>query len=79
MCLPDGAGTDEEYPKGSQKLKVEGRKSGSKVASQMSKARAFPFTCNPCPGYQCHRFEQPECILSVTVEQVIETIKNVLA
>jgi heptosyltransferase-2/heptosyltransferase-3 len=38
-----------------------------------------PFTCNPCPGYQCHRFEQPECILSVTVEQVIETIKNVLA
>jgi len=38
-----------------------------------------PFDCNPCPGYQCHRFQHPECILSVTVEQVIETIKNVLA
>ena len=38
-----------------------------------------PFACNPCPGYQCHRFERPECILSVTVEQVIETIRRVLA
>ena len=38
-----------------------------------------PFDCNPCPGYQCHRFQHPECILSVTVEQVIETIKSVLA
>ena len=37
-----------------------------------------PFECNPCPGYQCHRFERPECILSVTVEQVIETIRSVL-
>ena len=38
-----------------------------------------PFDCSPCPGYQCHRFQHPQCILSVTVEQVIETIKNVLA
>jgi heptosyltransferase III len=37
------------------------------------------FVCNPCPGYECRRFAQPECILSVTVEQVIETIKSVLA
>jgi ADP-heptose:LPS heptosyltransferase len=38
-----------------------------------------PFACNPCAGYQCLRFERPECILSVTVEQVIETIRSVLA
>ena len=38
-----------------------------------------PFDCNPCPGYQCHRFDRPECILSVTVAQVVATIKSALA
>ena len=38
-----------------------------------------PLDCIPCPGYHCHRFQQPQCILSITVEQVIETIKSVLA
>jgi ADP-heptose:LPS heptosyltransferase len=34
--------------------------------------------CNPCPGVVCHRPAQFECILSVSVPQVIETIKRVL-
>jgi heptosyltransferase III len=35
--------------------------------------------CSPCPGYQCDRQAQLQCILSITVEQVIDTIKSVLA
>lgn len=38
-----------------------------------------PFACNPCPGDRCYQFPQPECILSVTVEQVLEAIQGVLA
>ncbi|MGH9378245.1 MAG: glycosyltransferase family 9 protein [Terriglobia bacterium] len=29
-----------------------------------------PYECNPCPGDRCYRFERPECILSVTFDQV---------
>jgi lipopolysaccharide heptosyltransferase III len=29
-----------------------------------------PWECNPCPGDHCYRFDRPECILSVTFEQV---------
>lgn len=28
------------------------------------------FECNPCAGDRCYRFERPECILSVTFDQV---------
>ncbi len=28
------------------------------------------YECNPCPGDRCYRFERPECILSVSFEQV---------
>jgi len=38
-----------------------------------------PFDCNPCPGYQCLKFERPECILSVTLDQVHAAVENVLA
>ncbi len=37
------------------------------------------YECNPCPGDRCYRFERPECILSVTYEQVQAAVKNVLA
>ena len=37
-----------------------------------------PYHCNPCPGDHCYRFEQPECILSVTVPQVRAAIESVL-
>lgn len=37
-----------------------------------------PYDCNPCPGDRCYRFAQPECILSVTFEQVREAVEAVL-
>jgi heptosyltransferase-3 len=37
------------------------------------------FDCNPCPGDRCYRFEKPECILSVTFDQVKDAVKAVLA
>jgi heptosyltransferase-3 len=38
-----------------------------------------PFDCNPCPGDRCYRFEKPECILSVTFDQVKDAVEAVLA
>lgn len=37
------------------------------------------FPCNPCPGDRCYAFEEPRCILSVTVEQVREACAALLA
>jgi ADP-heptose:LPS heptosyltransferase len=37
------------------------------------------YPCNPCPGDRCYRFERPECILSVSVEQVRSAVETVLA
>ena len=38
-----------------------------------------PFACNPCPGDRCYQFSQPECILSITFDQVKEAVQSVLA
>lgn len=37
-----------------------------------------PWECNPCPGDHCYRFERPECILSVTFEQVRAAVETAL-
>jgi len=37
-----------------------------------------PYDCNPCPGDRCYRYERPECILSVTLEQVRRAVEEVL-
>ncbi len=37
------------------------------------------FECNPCRGDKCYRFDRPECILSVSLEQVKSAVKTVLA
>jgi len=37
------------------------------------------YPCNPCPGDRCYRFERPECILSVSLEQVRSAVETVLA
>jgi ADP-heptose:LPS heptosyltransferase len=37
------------------------------------------YQCNPCPGDRCYRFERPECILSVSLEQVKSAVETVLA
>lgn len=34
--------------------------------------------CNPCPGDRCYRFERPECILSVRLEQVQSAVEEIL-
>ena len=36
------------------------------------------FDCNPCPGDRCYQFARPECILSVTFEQVRSAVQEVL-
>jgi ADP-heptose:LPS heptosyltransferase len=36
------------------------------------------YDCNPCPGDRCYRFERPECILSITYEQVRSAVETVL-
>ncbi len=38
-----------------------------------------PFACNPCPGDHCYQFARPECILSVTFDQVKSAVDEVLA
>lgn len=37
------------------------------------------YECNPCPGDKCYRYERPECILSVTFDQVREAVDQVLS
>lgn len=37
------------------------------------------FPCNPCAGDRCYAFDQPRCILSVTMEQVREACDSLLA
>ena len=38
-----------------------------------------PFDCNPCPGDRCYRFDNPECILSVTFDQVKDAVQAALS
>jgi ADP-heptose:LPS heptosyltransferase len=35
--------------------------------------------CQPCHGYFCEKFEQPECILRVPVTRVIAAIDRLLS
>ena len=37
------------------------------------------FPCNPCAGDHCYAFEKPQCILSVTLEQVQAACESLLA
>ena len=34
--------------------------------------------CQPCHGYFCEKFEQPECIRRIPVERVLVAIERVL-
>jgi predicted lipopolysaccharide heptosyltransferase III len=38
-----------------------------------------PFTCNPCPGYRCLVYAEPQCILSITAQQVKQAIERLLS
>ena len=37
------------------------------------------YACNPCHGDRCYQFARPECILSVTFDQVRVAVEEVLA
>ena len=37
------------------------------------------YDCNPCPGDRCYQFTRPECILSVTFDQVKDAVEKVLS
>ncbi len=37
------------------------------------------YRCNPCRGDRCYAFDQPECILSISPEQVREAVEQLLA
>jgi heptosyltransferase-3 len=37
-----------------------------------------PMECQPCHGYFCEKFEQPECIMRVPVERVTAAVERVL-
>jgi ADP-heptose:LPS heptosyltransferase len=36
------------------------------------------FPCNPCAMYTCEAFDEPECIKSITVDQVMKAIDRLL-
>jgi len=36
------------------------------------------FPCNPCAMYTCEAFDEPECIRSITVDQVVKAIDRLL-
>ncbi|HKX32470.1 MAG TPA: glycosyltransferase family 9 protein [Blastocatellia bacterium] len=36
------------------------------------------FACNPCSMYTCEAFDQPECIRSIGIQQVLDAIEQVL-
>jgi len=38
-----------------------------------------PYDCNPCPGDHCYQFPRPECILSVSFDQVRSAVDEVMA
>lgn len=38
-----------------------------------------PFPCNPCPADRCYAFAQPECVLSLRVEQVQAAVRDLAA
>jgi predicted lipopolysaccharide heptosyltransferase III len=35
------------------------------------------FPCNPCSMYTCEAFDQPECIRSITIKQVLQAVQRV--
>ena len=37
-----------------------------------------PFACNPCSMYKCEAFDEPECIRSISVAQVMDSIEKVI-
>ena len=47
-------------------------------ASGPSEVVREELACQPCPGYTCAEFDQPECIRRVPVERVVAAIERVI-
>lgn len=47
-------------------------------ANPLSEIVREEMPCQPCPGYTCAEFDQPECIRRVGVERVLEAIEQVM-
>ena len=37
------------------------------------------YACNPCAMYQCEAFDEPECIRSISVTQVMQAVETILS
>ncbi|MFQ5927701.1 MAG: glycosyltransferase family 9 protein, partial [Terriglobia bacterium] len=37
------------------------------------------YPCNPCPGDRCYAFDEPQCVLSITPEQVQQAVERALS
>lgn len=51
---------------------------GSNGSGEKFRVVQNEYACNPCPGDRCYQFASPECILSVTVDQVKAAVEAVL-
>jgi lipopolysaccharide heptosyltransferase II len=47
-------------------------------ANPLSEIVREELPCQPCPGYTCAEFDQPECIRRVSVERVLQAIERVM-
>ncbi|HEV7842973.1 MAG TPA: lipopolysaccharide heptosyltransferase II [Pyrinomonadaceae bacterium] len=47
-------------------------------ANPLSEIVREELPCQPCPGYTCAEFDQPECIRRVSVERVVQAIERVM-
>ncbi|HEY0323839.1 MAG TPA: glycosyltransferase family 9 protein [Pyrinomonadaceae bacterium] len=47
-------------------------------ANPLSEVVREELPCQPCPGYTCAEFDQPECIRRVRVESVLQAIERVM-
>ncbi len=57
---------------------VQPERSSSSAAAAPFRIVQNEYECNPCRGDRCYRFDRPECILSVTFEQVRSAVEAVL-
>jgi lipopolysaccharide heptosyltransferase II len=47
-------------------------------ANPLSEIVSEELPCQPCPGYTCAEFAQPECIRRIPVERVLQAIERVI-
>jgi len=51
---------------------------GFRVLKKVEKIVREEMACQPCHGYFCEKFPEPECILRVPVDRVVNAIDRIL-